>query len=162
MQLIEQKEELNRGLLERLKRQEQQIKTLLAQGTTYRVPYEFYKEFLAGESLTVKLSKDAVLRKDPIWLSSNLIISPWNPCEVSEAAVQVELAQEEDLSTALTSNVGRLTEDLQKFSSMIEEMRQLEQKGQADKPMEAGESSKEAKLKKYINMLETDMFKLKE
>ena len=41
-------------------------------------------------------------------------------------------------------------------------MRQLEHKGQADKPMEAGEGSKEAKLKKYINMLETDMFKLKE
>lgn len=88
-QVIEQKEELNQGLLERLKRQEMQIKTLLAQGMTYRVPYEFYKEFLAGESLAVKLSKDAVMRKEPIWLSSNLIISPWNPAEMAEAAVQV-------------------------------------------------------------------------
>ena len=75
--------------MERLKRQEQQIKTLLAQGTTYRVPYEFYKDYLAGESLAVRLSKDAVIKKEPIWLSSNLIIRPWNPAEMKEASVQV-------------------------------------------------------------------------
>lgn len=138
IQVIEQKEEVNKGLLDRLRRQEQQIKILLAQGTTYRVPYEFYKEFLIGESLTVKLSKEALVRKDPIWLSSNLIINPWNPSEMSNAAVQVELEQEEDLGTALTSNVGKLTEDLEKFSSMIEEMRQLEQKGQLEKLIEEG------------------------
>lgn len=91
MQVVEQKEEVNQCLLERLRRQEQQIKTLLAQGTTYRVPYEFYKEFLSGEALAIKLSKEALLRKDPIWLSSNLIISSWNPSEMSNAEVQVEL-----------------------------------------------------------------------
>lgn len=120
MLVIEQKEALNQDLMERLKRQEQQIKTLLAQGTTYRVPYEFYKEFLSGDSLAIRLNKDTMARKDPIWLSSNLIISPWTPAEMIEAAVQVQLTQEEDLETALTSNVGRLTEDIEKFSLMIE------------------------------------------